>query len=292
MTGRRGVPVKGWRRFYGSALLSGAVLFPLFFPVVVFPSDIVVPNTFSSPAPVQSPERDVPRRAVRVTPSYEYGWVTQAGRKGSWRVHGATVSYHGARSIVPYLAMEEWERFREDDRTYSAGAYAVFDDLSVWQGEVGFGSDADYVYRRRILLGYERPLAASWHWLASLRYSAYPHNDTYLVSPGIVKYFGDDHIMAVLNGSFTESRDSAASLTLKGRRSITRSLRVTGGYALGQRLFDIVELPAPKQYGYIGFAGLEYQLSPGSLLRAGFSYAKERPSFIKRGVDVSCTFSF
>jgi len=92
--------------------------------------------------------------------------------------------------------------------------------------------------------------------------------------------------------TLTESRGVAQFGTIKGNFALTERLYLLVGAAVGRRLYDIFELPADQQFGYIIFSGLSYNLSSWATVRAGYSYGTEKPDFIKRSINTSVTLKF
>ncbi|MFH1189089.1 MAG: hypothetical protein V1682_00165, partial [Candidatus Omnitrophota bacterium] len=92
--------------------------------------------------------------------------------------------------------------------------------------------------------------------------------------------------------TFVESRDTATFGTVKGSFAITEFLRLTGGVAFGERLYDIIEMDARDEYGYILFVGATVTVYKGISARVGYSYGTENPKFIKRGVNFGLALKF
>jgi YaiO family outer membrane protein len=157
---------------------------------------------------------------------------------------------------------------------------------------VGFGGDVRYAYRFKSQLEYQHRLIHSLYWNASGRYLNYPVHDTIIFTPGLIFYFRDNDISLFYNHAITESRGGASSGILRGNFVFNNRLSFYVGAAAGERLYDINELPAADQNGYIAFAGFRFRLNDRLFLRTGFSYSTEKPSFIKRSLEIGLSAKF
>jgi hypothetical protein len=92
--------------------------------------------------------------------------------------------------------------------------------------------------------------------------------------------------------SLVESRGLAHFGTVKGNFAIGKYFSWLIGAAVGRRLYDIFELPARDQFGYIGFTGIGINLYKGISARIGYAYGTEKPDFIKRSVFADLSLRF
>lgn len=240
----------------------------------------------------QEPARYIQDGELFFSSFYEYSGVKQAGRKGQWRLFANTVGYAFANGFTPYLEVDSWDRFHNQDQLFNFGAYLKFRDFSSWHSEIGFGNDINYLPRFRLLEEYEHKLAGNLSWQAGFKYLHYPANHVYTVYPGLIYYFGDSYLSAFYNLSFTEGRGTAQSGLFKGSIALNKMLDFWFGGAVGQRLYDIDLLKASKQYGYFIFIGLDFKVTKNVKFRLGYSYGMEKPAFISRSVDYGVTIKF
>jgi YaiO family outer membrane protein len=231
-------------------------------------------------------------KKILVSAYNDYGWVKQGAEKGQWALTTATVGFTGHPSFSPYFEIDLWDRLGIHDYTANAGSYFKFKDNSFLNAEIGFGGDVNYLYRFKSQLEYQHKLIQTLFWSLGGRYLNYPSNDTYIIYPGLIFYFGNNDISIYYNHSVTESRGQASSGIIRGNFVINNRLSLYAGAAAGERLFDIFELPASEQFGYIGFGGLNFRLTGWLTARTGFSYSTEKPSFIKRSLEFGLTAKF
>jgi len=221
---------------------------------------------------------------------YESNGVIQGNRTGRWDELDTVFGYIH-RNVNGYMSVSQLERFDVKDYTANFGSYLTFKD-SYAHIEAGFGWDVDYIYKFQSIAEYGHKLYKTLFWQMGYSYRGYDTDDTHLVYPGLIYYFGDSYISAIYGASFMEAHDTANFGTIKGDFAITKILRWSAGVAFGERLYDIYGLDAHEERGYILFTGLSLNLYKGIKIRAGYSYGTEEPKFIKRGVNFDVAVKF
>ncbi len=221
---------------------------------------------------------------------YEYGRVNQGSRFGNWNEMDERIGYE-YKNIQLYTYAAQLKRFADKDYTYNFGTVVPFKNYYIHE-EFGFGSDVDFIYKFQNILEVSHKLAGNLYWQGGYNYRNYKQNDTYLIYPGLIYYFGDNYVSVDYGVSMIESRGNSQFGTVKGAFAITDSLHWSLGAAVGERLYDIFELPSNKEYGYIVFTGFTLNLYKDLNLRLGYSYGMEKPSFIKRGLTFGLSIKF
>lgn len=221
---------------------------------------------------------------------FEPSKVVQGSRPGRWREITNRVGYK-YRNIQGYAGLSQWSRFDVNNYTANIGSYINFPN-SYAHVELGWGWDITYMHKFQSIVEYGRRIKNGLFWQAGYNFRHYQLNDNYIFYPGLIYYFGDNYVSADYGLSITESRNSAQFGTLKANFALGKRLSWLMGTAIGERLYDIFELPARKQFGYIIFTGLQFNLCQAIAARVGFSYGTEKPDFIKRGANVSLSIKF
>lgn len=224
--------------------------------------------------------------------SYEYGWVHQGFKSGNWQESKGRLAYSVNDMLTPYTAFNTYERFHKKDYTIDAGYDLRFGDYAYGNTEFSVGADVDYIYRYKLNLDYGHRLYKGLFWEIDSKYLNYKGNDVGIVSPSLVYYFGDHYISASYGASLTHTRGAAQWGIFKGNFALTDAFRLWCGMATGQRLYDIYEIDASKQYGYIFYGGITYNIVKQLDFSAGYSYSKERPNFQKHGINFGLNFKF
>ena len=221
---------------------------------------------------------------------FEPSKVVQGSRPGRWREVTNRIGYK-YRNIQGYLTVSQWQRFSVDNYTAHFGAYLIFPD-SYAHAEAGWGWDVTYMYRFQSIIEYAHRIHKGLYWQVGYNFRNYATNDTYMVYPGLIYYFGNHYISMDYGMTLTERRGVANFGTVKGSFALTDRLSLSLGMAAGRRLYDIFVLPAYDQFGYIVFSGLNYDVCPWLTARVGYSYGTENPDFIKRSFNTSISLKF
>lgn len=223
----------------------------------------------------------------------EMGWVKQGSRKGQWNLLSNQLYVAITDWLTPYLVVDVWNRFRRMDEVVTGGSYFKFKDRSFLRAEMGWGvGRLDYIYRWQTTLEYERPLFKGLSGNFAGRYLNYPLNDVWIQSPGLRYYYKDHYVGAAFNVSETISRGPAYWATAKAHLALHERVAVDVGTAIGERIYDIQEIRASEQFGYIIFARGDLKITKNISVQAGYAYSMERPSFIKRDLNFGLTLKF
>lgn len=221
---------------------------------------------------------------------YEPSDILQGNRTGHWNEITTSFGYIH-RAIQSYVSVSQLDRFDSKDYTANFGSYISFKD-SYAHIEAGFGWDIDYIYKFQSIAEYGHKLYDTLFGQIGYTYRGYDTDDTHLVFPGLIYYFGDSYMSANYGASFMEGHDTAHIGTMKGDFAITNFLRWSCGLAFGGRLYDINGFDAHAEYGYILFTGLSLNIYKGITFRAGYSYGTEDPKFIKRSLNFAVSAKF
>lgn len=221
---------------------------------------------------------------------YEPSDIQQGNRTGHWNELTNLFGYNH-QNIRGYASVSQLDRFDDRDFTANVGSYLSFKDQYV-HFETGFGWLVSYMYKFQNIVEYGHKLMKNTFWQVGYNYRAYGTDDTHIVYPSIIYYFGDSYMSANYGASFMEGHDTASFGVVRGDFAITEFLHLNAGVAFGQRLYDIYGLDAHEESGYILFTGLSLRLYKGINLRAGYSYGTEKPKFIKRSVSFALSIKF
>lgn len=243
-----------------------------------------------APPPGVAEEKPEAKGEVFWDSYFELSKVVQGSRPGRWREITNRFGYK-YKNIQGYATVSQWNRFSVNNYTAHLGAYVNFPN-SYFHGEIGQGWDVTYMYKLQSILEYGHRIKKGLFWQAGYNYRNYMENDTYMLYPGLIYYFGDNYISADYGLTYTESRGQAQFGTVKGNFALGRRLSLLLGMAIGRRLYDIFELAAYDQFGYIVFCGLNFNICRWATARIGYSYGTEDPDFIKRSFNTSISLKF
>lgn len=241
------------------------------------------------------PTLEAQEKAQRVffTSYDEMGWVKQGSRRGQWNLLSNELYVAATDWLTPYLVVDVWNRFRRMDEILTAGSYVKFKDKSYLRTEMGWGlGRLDYVYKWQATVEYERPLYKTLSGNFAGRYLNYPQNDVWIQSPGLRYYFKDHYVGAAFNVSQTISRGPAYWASARGHLALHKRVSLDVGTAIGERIYDIQEIRASEQFGFIIFARFVIKISKNMSVQAGYAYSEERPSFTKQDLNFGASLKF
>ena len=221
---------------------------------------------------------------------YEPSDIMQGNRTGHW-TELTTLYAYTHQNVRSYIFVSQLERFDDKDYTGNYGSYINMKNSYVHY-ETGFGWKVDYIYKFQTILEYGHKLYKSLFWQVGYNWRDYSSHDTHIIYPGLIYYFGDSYISGDWGICYKEHASNAYFGSFKGNFAITKLLNLYGGVAVGERLYDIYELKACKENGYILFTGLSYKFSKNLSARFGISYGTEEPKFIKRSLDLGLSLKF
>ena len=222
---------------------------------------------------------------------YEPSTVIEGNRTGRWFELTNTYGYTH-QNITGYYSVSEYGRLGVDDYTANFGSYLNFKDSYV-HIETGFGVDVHFVSNYQMTAEYGHLLFKSIYGQIGYNYKDYhTSGDVHNIYPGLIYYFGDHYISANWGISCIESRDTSYYGIVKGNFKITDLVRLYGGEAFGERLYDIYGLPSHSETGYIVFTGVGINVYKGLTATVGCSYGTEKPKFVKRSLNFGLTAKF
>ncbi|MDD4202319.1 MAG: YaiO family outer membrane beta-barrel protein [Candidatus Omnitrophica bacterium] len=223
---------------------------------------------------------------------HEESTVKQGGRCGQWQITTFRVALLNKGLQFPYFEATRHNRFGERDYNFDFGGYFKLAE-GYARIEAGFGHDVSYTSKFRAAGEIEQKLLGTLFVNINAEYQRKPGAKVYIVSPGLIYYFGDHYIFLDYGLSIIESRGAANYGIAKANIRLMKNISFIGGFAIGERLYDIYGLDkASSEKGYIVFGGLEIKMNDDVAVRLGGSYSEEEPSFIKRSFEVLVKASF
>ena len=225
---------------------------------------------------------------------YEPGDVLQGTKTGHWNELDYSFGYIH-KNITGYMLMSEQERFDNKNYTASWGAYINMgkDQYAHLEGGLGWGGKM-FLYQLQTIAEYGHRIYENLFGQIGYTYRNYrgSADDTHLITPGLIYYFGDSYLSANYGAGCMESHDTASFGVFKGDFAITKFLRWNCGVAVGGRLYDINGWDSKDEQGYILFTGVNINLYKGISCRFGYIYGTEAPKFIKRSIYYAVSAKF
>jgi YaiO family outer membrane protein len=225
--------------------------------------------------------------------SGERAGVTLFDQPGTWWTGRVQLGVRREGKGGAFGAVEAYRRFGLDDVTVVAAGWRHAGPWSFY-AEGGVTPDANFYYRHSAEVEAYRTIRSS-RWVPHLgyRYWRFPQDSVHLLSPRITRYGARSEIHArlILVRNATRDTDSAAVFA-RGWYDATPRLRLGGGFAKGERIFDVTSLPRDPAPGWVVFGearvGVTARDAVGVVLRA----AEEKEDFDLFGVTLSYRRAF
>ena len=133
-----------------------------------------------------------------------------------------------------------------------------------------------------------RDVGGGWVVHAGYRYFEFPGANVHLASPAVTWYTarGEAHLRTYL-GRNTTLHDDSWSILARGLRDVGQRWRLGGGFAVGERLFDVTSLAGVPARGWIVFAEARHRIGSNASVGAVVRVAHEDPDFRQVGLTLN-----
>ena len=241
---------------------------------------------------LRPPPKPVTQDKTYMDATYDMSNVLIGTTRGNWIEFINTYGYFHDK-FFSYFYTDQYSRLSNKDYTANLGTYVTIDQNQNFHIEGGVGWCVDYVYKMQLITEYSHRLYKNLFWRLGWNYRDNKTGTTNIIYPGLICYFGDHYISADWGTNIIEGRGIGYTGSFKGDFVITPFLHLTGGVALGERLYDTFGLAKPSaEYGYILFSGLNFIVFKDISAKVGASYSYENPKFIRRGMTFSLSVKF
>jgi YaiO family outer membrane protein len=191
-----------------------------------------------------------------------------------------------------FVAVEPLRRFSSTDLTFIAGAWRHAGAWSFYAEAAGTPR-ADFHYRWSGEAEAYRRVAGAWAAHAAYRYWAYPGQSVHLVSPRVTRYGARSELHARLSlvRNATHGTRSESGL-VRGHFDVRPRLRLGGGVAVGERIFDVTSLPREPAPGWVAFAEARVAVRAADSIGLLVKVAEESSTFDQTAFGLSYRRTF
>ena len=191
-------------------------------------------------------------------------------------------------------AVEGYRRFGLTDTTFVAAGWRHVRKWSFY-AEGGVTPGADFHYRRSVEVEAWRRVGESV-WVPHLGYRYYlwaGDQVLHLVSPRVTRFGARSelHARLILVHNTTRGTDSFAVFA-RGHRDVRPRVRLGGGFAKGERIFDVTSLPGQPAPGWVAFVEGHLGVGPRDRLGLTLRVAEEGEAFSQTAVTLAYRRSF
>lgn len=236
-------------------------------------------------------EKIIPKDEWSIEGYTEPSSIRVGSQTGNWTetIEKFTYTHNNIRA---YMWLTQVDLLQKNGSIFNIGAYYNFKNSYVHH-ELGFSWDDDnliYKFQNLCTLGVR--MYKDLFWQVGYVYRDISIHDGHIVYPGLVYRFGENMLNITYAASYLEGRDTANQGLVRGEFAITDFMKLSGGIALGERLFDAAGLDARFEKGYIIFGTVDTAIYKRLHIKVGYSYGRENPKFLKHGMNFALSMSF
>jgi YaiO family outer membrane protein len=218
--------------------------------------------------------------------------VSLGSSRASWWSGRAQLTHRREGKGGAFVAVEPLRRFSSTDVTFIAAAWRHAGAWSFYV-EAGATPGADFHYRRSGEVEAYRRVKGAWVAHAGYRYWAFPGQSVHLVSPRVTRYGGRSELHARLSlVRNTTHGTSSESGFVRGHFDVRPRLRLGGGVAVGERIFDVTALPRDPSPGWVAFAEARFAVGNGDSVGVLAKVAEEGSTFDQTAFGLSYRRTF
>jgi len=188
--------------------------------------------------------------------------------------------------------VERLQRYQLVDWGASARGFRRKGDWT-FSGGIGFGADPSFSYRQSYEGELARTVVGTLVVHGGYRYLGFDSAKVHLIQPGATLYMphGDIGARFFIVRNATRAT-TTGTLLVQGTVAVHPRVRLGGGGAFGERIFDIASLSTPNASAWVGFVYAHFTAGPKWGLDVGVGRAHEDPLFSQRTFSVGVRRSF
>ena len=216
----------------------------------------------------------------------EYADIGISGGSTSWSAGRLQIAWRDQTRGGARFAVEPQARDDLRDVAVVAGGFRHLGGWTV-SGEAAFTPSADFYYKRAGELELARRPGGGFVAHAGFRRLEFASADVDIWMPALSRYasWGEVQVRGFVGRNRTAGTDSIAVLS-RGAVQVSRVVRIEGGIAVGERIFDVTSLLGQPQDGFVAFVGGRFRLGDSRYLRIELRHAQEDPGFRQQAVGI------
>ncbi len=227
----------------------------------------------------------------------EWAWAVQAdaeradvsisGSKFVWWTGRLQLSYRNENEGGVFFTVEHQDRETAEDTTISASGYRRLGDWTL-SGQAGVTPNADFNWEYMGEVNVARRLVGTLVGSLGYQYLRFTTTTVHLFTPALTYYHARGEVQAKgFIGRDQDLRPKAQALLLRAQHDVSERVRLHGGVAIGEGIFDVTSLAekAPPP-GWIVFLNPEFRLTSKDSIGVVFLRGHENPDFEKRSLGL------
>ena len=223
----------------------------------------------------------------------EFSPVTIGGRDVTWRLGRVAAGVVEEERFGWTASAERHQRAALVDWTASAAGFRRAGDWTLSGGGGGVTGAPDFLYRYSVEGELARRVAGSLVVHGGYRHLSFPDFSVQIVQPAVSWYFPRGEVQARLFGVRHAARDRrSAAVLLRAAWGVHPRVRVGGGAAVGERIFDVAALSEGEAGGWVAFGHAAVRVAPRWHVDVGAGRAREADVFSGRTFSLGVRRTF
>ena len=218
--------------------------------------------------------------------------VSLGTARTAWWSGRAQLSYRREGKGGALLAVEPLRRFDATDTTFIAAGWRQVGPWTAY-AEAGGTPNADFHYRYSGQLEVFRRITGPWVGHAAYRHLAYSSQTVQLNSASLTREGGRTTLDSRLTLARNTTTDkNSLSVLARGHVDVRPGLRLGGGIAIGDRIFDVTSLAGDPVRGWVAFADARVGVGRGQFVGLHARVAEEGSTFHQTAVGLTYRRTF
>lgn len=222
----------------------------------------------------------------------DYSPVKIAATDQSWRTGRLSGGFFENGRAGWTVALERQQRDRLVDWSAVARGFRRTGDWT-FSGGVGYGNDPTFSYRHSYEGEIARTIVGTLVAHGGYRYLEFTGAKVHLIQPAATLYMPHGEVGARYFIARNQTREiTTGTLLVQGTVEVHPRLKLGGGGAFGERIFDIAALAASNAEAWVGFGYAQVNAGRHVSINIGVGRAHEDPFFSQETVSLGVRYTF